>query len=44
VKDQITYCRDILARIAQVQRFTAGGRDEFMHSDLIQEAVTLRMD
>jgi uncharacterized protein with HEPN domain len=39
VKEQIVYCQDLLSRIEQIQRFTAGGREAFMNSDLIQEAV-----
>ncbi len=39
MKDQIVYCQDILQRLEQIRRFTVGGRAEFMHSDLTQEAV-----
>jgi uncharacterized protein with HEPN domain len=39
MKDQAAYCRDILMRIEQIERFTAGGEREFLSSDLIQEAV-----
>lgn len=39
MKDQQLYCRDILKRVEQIKRFTIDGRDTFMASDLIQEAV-----
>lgn len=39
MKDQRQYCRDILARIEQIERFTFDGRDHFFADDRTQEAV-----
>jgi uncharacterized protein with HEPN domain len=39
VNRQLTYCQDILFRIAMIQEFTTGGRTAFLESSVTQEAV-----
>jgi uncharacterized protein with HEPN domain len=39
VKDDKLYLIYILECISRIEKFTAGGREEFMDSDLIQDAV-----
>lgn len=36
---QRTYLQDMLKPIAMVERFTEGGRETFLASDMVQESV-----
>jgi uncharacterized protein with HEPN domain len=36
---QRTYLQDILKRVAMIERFTAGGREVFLNSEMMQESV-----
>ena len=38
-RDQRAYCRDILDRIRRIESYTASGRDAFLESEFIQDAV-----
>lgn len=38
-RDQQIYCRDILDRIRRIETYTAGGRDAFLASELLQDGV-----
>lgn len=38
-KDQRIYCYDILDRIRRIESYTAGGYDDFVDSELIQDGV-----
>ncbi|GIK66122.1 MAG: DUF86 domain-containing protein [Chloroflexota bacterium] len=39
MKDQRVYLRDILERIARLERYIAEGRDAYMQSELLQDGV-----
>ncbi|MCY4537326.1 MAG: DUF86 domain-containing protein [Chloroflexi bacterium] len=39
MKDQIILCRDILDRIRRIGQYASVGRDEFLSSELHQDAV-----
>ena len=39
MKDQIILCRDILDRIRRIGQYASVGRDEFLSSELRQDAV-----
>ena len=38
-KDQRVYCREILERIARIERYTRSGRKAFLADELIQDGV-----
>lgn len=38
-RDQRIYCLDILDRIRRIQTYSANGRDAFLTSELLQDAV-----
>jgi uncharacterized protein with HEPN domain len=38
-RNQHIYCRDILDRIRRIETYTAGGRDAFLASELLQDGV-----
>lgn len=39
MKDQRIYLRDILERIARIERYMSEGRDTFLQSELLQDGV-----
>lgn len=38
-RDDVTFIEDMLERIRMIEKFTTGGREAFMQSQMMQEAV-----